>query len=187
MRELSQVLEEIRNWLSRRRRYAPYFLAPTHVRTERRVVQDFLDSMAAVGLVEFKDLRPSTQDPPDCLLTDLQDGLVGVEVTELVSEDAVRANQHGRSAYFDWEPADIRRRVGERIREKDLKAFYGGPYSRRMVVVHSAEPVLTSDLVEDALRDFTMTDVRQFTDGFVLLNYEAQVKRCPFIRVALSK
>jgi hypothetical protein len=183
----SRVFENLRNWLPRKRPYAGHFDAPTKARRERLVLNALLDSMEVAGEREFSNPRPSNVDPPDCVVDDIRGGLVAVELTELVSGDAIRANKDGRAVYRDWMPNEVAAAVEDLLLKKDGKKYLGGPYSRLLIVVHTAEPVITCDVVVQALNGHVIRGLRQVTDAMVVMKYEGGVRRCPYLRLAIER
>jgi hypothetical protein len=85
--------------------------------------------------------------PPDCAA--VVDGLpTGIEVTELVNENALaRSIRNNKTFWFFWDQATL---IDELQRIIDIKSadgyrWQGGPYDRRILVVHTDEPYLEPD------------------------------------------
>jgi hypothetical protein len=180
------MLELIKAKLRRRRRYASFFQGSSKTGTEFIVATKLLESMELATDVHYRNLRPVAphHDPPDCVADDLDGKPVGIEVTELVTREAVEANtEEGPAKYWDWRPDEVTRLLDFRVRKKDDKAFNGGPYAERVLVVHSAEPILESGFVAEALADYILPCLRQLTSAYLVLKYEPALKRCPYFRL----
>ena len=88
-----EVLREISEALARRRGYADSRSWPLNrQREERGIVEDFLSAAHSEPGAPFTGLRSLArgEDPPDCEFQDSAGNLIGVELTELVDEDAIR-------------------------------------------------------------------------------------------------
>jgi hypothetical protein len=180
-----RVFDCIQKHLVRRRRYASFFQGSCKTGTELNVARCLLESMALTGESAYRNLRPvdRDQDPPDCLADDPDGQVVALEVTELVSPEAIKATKRGPPQYWDWRADEVRRLLDHRVEEKDKKAFKGGPYSQKLVLVHTAEPILDSQFVSDVLREHVAPRPRQLSGAYFVLRYEAGLKRCPYFRI----
>ena len=128
----------------------------------------------------------SPQDPPDCVAYNMNNRLVAVEVTELVSGDAVRMNEQGHRLYRDWMPPDVVRGIEKCLAEKDRKCYEGGPYAQIVVVIHTDEMTVTSQTSGNVVPAATFTKCRQLTDAFLRFSYDPNFGRCPYVRLMLG-
>ncbi len=196
MTDAGQVLRDalamLRSWLPRKRKYASAFEAPTKRRKEIKVVELLVESMQADGISEFAEPRNSSADPPDCVAVDAQGRSIAIEVTEFVSRRAVERNERERNAlnpqwvYRDWRSEEIGPEITRILREKDACVLKGGPHARFVIVIHCAEPVITSDVTYEALNSVRVGGLVQISDAFLLLQYEAGLGRWPYRRIALG-
>jgi hypothetical protein len=92
------LLEKIR----RVRKYASFFEWPDKKLKERSIVESLLNSMQLGGEAKYSEPIPSPDDPADCVVSDHDGRPVAVEVTELVSAEAIRRNQQGDNVYRQW-------------------------------------------------------------------------------------
>jgi len=99
--------------LKRIRRYMSFFEWPEKQIKELTVLRYLLESMCKDGDRRYHSPHSSQQDPPDCIAYTEVGDMVGIEVTELVSETAIRENQKGNEIYRDWRPAEVTARIGE--------------------------------------------------------------------------
>jgi hypothetical protein len=140
--------------------------------------------LTASGLKVGEDLRSrSPDDPPDCEGT-VDDQWCGIEVTELVHEGilkralrAIRERLAGKipekpEGHFVWNKDTLAAKLKEIIHEKErqAKSMKGGPYSRYILVIVTAEMFLYRDAVEAFLRG-TSFQASLITDAFLGLDY----------------
>jgi hypothetical protein len=110
----------------------------------------FAEDALTGGGFAFTDLRSLDDAPPDC--SAIVDGeLTGLEVTELIDEEAIKATLDARrqspaglDAYREWTQDLFRERLQQAINPKLARvgAWKGGPYQRRMLVIHTDEKTL---------------------------------------------
>jgi len=124
--------EELLEKLRRVRKYASFFEWPDKKLKERSVVDNLLHSMQLEGVAEYMTPIPSPHDPPDCIVSDHDGRPVAVEVTELVSAEAIRRNQKGDDVYQDWKPNEVADEINSILLKKDGKVFHGGPYAKQI-------------------------------------------------------
>lgn len=132
------------------------------------------------GEGEFCSPRCWSQDPPDCIGKDKTGKTVAFEVTELVSEEAVRMNQKGHHVYRDWRQAEVVSRIDEILKDKDSKVYRGGPYSRIVAVIHTDELVISYDEYSPVLTEHPFGPLKQVTQAFLVM-------RDAYIRLSLAK
>lgn len=120
---------------------------------------------------DVADLRSRTggEDPPDC------EGWIdgrwcGVEVTELLDQKTLKASLKGTEQFLMWTGKQLVAALQDRVRRKD-KAWKGGPYERRYLVILTDEFALTSDVVHRHLQG-AMFRADLLTDIFLGLSYE---------------
>lgn len=121
--------------------------------------------------------RVDGEDPPDC------EGLVdgqwcGIEVTELVDRETLKASMKGLKQhpdgsggmYLNWTKEQLVGALQDRIRRKD-KVPNGGPYKRYFLVIVTDEFMLTSDMV-GAYLEGAVFQAELITDVVLGLSYE---------------
>lgn len=149
----SQVTE----LLLSKRAYAPYFHFKGFRKevTEMGVVSDWLMARYESPADHFVRQQSSAEDPPDILLYDKQGGLHGIEVTELVDQDAVRAWQRGNlDAVKDYSRDRLHELVLDRIRTKSIKPFRGGPFVSKRLLIYSDEQSIAFSAYTDQILRF---------------------------------
>ncbi len=185
------LVDRLRHILRRQRRYASYFEWPHKPIKELGVVKELIKAMDSSGNMEFRspDVGPDPNLAPDCVALDREGRPVALEVCELVSEEAIRLNQHATRledrVYRDWQPDDVLREIRRILEVKDSKTFHGGPYSGIVVVIHADEMTIKSDAYADLLQAQTFGPFRRITDGYFLFSYEPDVGHCPYVRLKI--
>jgi hypothetical protein len=178
------LLEKLR----RVRKYASFFEWPDKKLKERGIVDYLLHSMQLGGATEYLEPVPSPDDPPDCVVSDRDGRCVAVEVTELVSAEAIRRNQGGDNVYRDWKPNEVTHEINSRILKKDGKRFHGGPYVKKIVLIFTDEVILQADQEEYAeyLAGQSFGPVAHIDEAYLLFSY-AGIDRCPYIKLRLNR
>ena len=183
----AERLEKIRRSLQRG--YATHFEGPKDTPEERFIVEKFivqelLRSMKSRGEEKYFGpvRRPSSDDPPDCVVSDHADNLVAVEVTEFVSRKAIERNWKIKrdpqktwqdSIYRRWEPDEVVKEINRIIQKKDGKTFNGGPYAKKILLIFTDETTLVSGRFEYAklLSEQSFGPVEQIDEVYFLFSY----------------
>ena len=184
--EEREILAAIRASMKKARGYADYFgWAENRDLEEWGVLQCCEESLEAQGRPFYwptLKIRGRPNDPPDFEALDSEGRRVAVEVTELVSEDAIRAHKAG--AVYDfavWDQDSFLNALTESIGRKDAKfpRLKGPPYPGGYdLVVFTDEPMLSRDIIEGFLRDRTFL-VEHLSRVILLKGYDPGVERCP--------
>ena len=101
--ERREIVAAMREAIARARGYADYFgWRPNRDLEEAGVVQNLCESIELSGSKFLHSIIPRGRgnDPPDCEGRDFDQQRIAIEVTEIVSEEAIRAFKAGR--VFDW-------------------------------------------------------------------------------------
>lgn len=155
------------------------------------VVQSLHESLEKYGSAFFRSVesRGENNDPPDCEATSLEGARIGIEVTELVVEDSIRARKRNQS--ISWKLLTnsqvhdlLRTRIEEKGQPSEVK---GGPYSQYVLIIYCDEPaVLYSGLVE-YIRSCEFEAAKLLDRVFFLMSYSPFEKCCPFIELTLKR
>jgi hypothetical protein len=188
----STMIDEMREALLRRRTYADFFDWPANRQVaEEGVAADLADSLQADGHGFFTNLRSRGRglDPPDCEALTLRGERLAIEVTELVSGEAIKTAKAGRGLdWAPWSPAVFLEALDERLRKKAEKfaILQGGPYpGGYVVVVYTDEPLLSRSAVQHMLSQRDPSEVEKITRAFLLLSYDPAVGRYPYFELAI--
>ena len=198
-------IQRIANSLKKERPYAPHFegLKDTPEKRfiiEKSIVQELLRSMESRGEAEYSGpiLPPSSGDPPDCVVFDRAGREVAVEVREFVSRKAIEKNLKIErdpkktwkdSIYRDWKLNEVITEINRIIQEKDGKTFKGGPYAKKILVIHTDEFRLLIDreeVYERYLPSQSFGPVQQIDEAYLLFSYEPDVGY-PYIQLPLNR
>jgi hypothetical protein len=190
-----EFLDDLRRLVEEQRVYASFREIGPKEGKEIDVVRDLMESLAASGSLSYTDVRPSPKDPPDCLASDPSGGLVAIEVTELVSEEAVRSNEILRRELgrrpditeirmAQWSPGAFITHLAGLLSEKDSKALHGGPFEEYVVVVHTADPLLEWRAAERWLISHSFGEFSQISSAYLLFSYHPGIGY-PFLALPL--
>ncbi len=178
-RELADELDRIVN---QERVYASFRERGPKELKEVDVARDLLDSLTAVSEHAYRNLQPSPQDPPDCVAINEREQAVAIEVTEFVSEGAVRLNEAERRKLgrrpdvtellmAQWTRDEFIAHVASLLAEKDGKILIGGPFEEYVVVVHTDEPLLEWKAAEGWLSSQMFGPFKQVSSAYLLFSY----------------
>lgn len=178
-----ELLEKMR----RVRKYASFFEWPDKKLKERSIVEFLLNSMQLGGEAKYSKPIPSPDEPPDCVVSDEDGRPVAVEVTELVSAEAIRRNQRGNNVYREWKFNEIAHELNNAILKKDGKRFHGGPYAKKIVLIFTDEIILQASQEEYAeyLAGLSFGPVEQIDEAYLLFSYDG-TDRCPYLKLRLN-
>jgi hypothetical protein len=181
--EVARKLEEAAR---SQRPYAGFFDWPDAETAEWGVAKALSEAAVSepgfplTGLVS----RGQGNDPPDCEALDASGRRVAVEVTELVDGAAIAsARKHGGNNWASWDSTKFLQALESRIRSKDAKTLKGGPYSEYIVVIHTDEPMLSIELVEQWLGEIALPSAGQIQRAYLLLSYDPHRKGYPYVRL----
>jgi len=187
---LDRVVRRLAEARTKQRRYASFFQWRNKDVMERGVATEFLRSLETSEGTKLLHLRRPRGEPPDFFAEDAAGGLVGIEITEFVSEEAVRRNERGDGVFRMWKPQEVEDELRRIVGRKDGKRFTEeGParsFSRRILVIHTDEGMLSPGPYVDFLREATFGPVEQFTDAFLLFSYYPGEPAYPIIRLRLK-
>ena len=163
-----------------------FFEWPKKQIKELTVLCYLLESMCKDGDRRYHSPHLSQQDPPDCIGYTKAGDVVGIEVTELVCETAIRENQKGNEIYRDWRPAEVIAKIGEFLQTKDAKPFHDGPYASRITILFTDEITIQYEAYRDVLMQHQFQNLLQTDEGYFLFSYNGE-DRCPYVRLKIAK
>lgn len=191
------LLDELADVVDRARIYASFREVGSKELKEVGAVRDLLTSLNAANEVEYHDFSAAPKDPPDCIAVNRHGQAVAVEVTEFVSEEAVRRNEAARRELdrrpditemqmAHWTEQAFVLHVNKLLEEKDGKSLNGGPFEEYLLVIHTDEPLLVRSEVEDWIATQTFGPYNQITAAFLLFSYEPD-QGYPFVPFQLKQ
>lgn len=197
-RKKGDIVEIIRADIAVRRPYAQFFDWSNKTIKELGVAQSWQWAVTRMNSpLLLSDIQPRarSEDPPDVEGLDDKGRRTAIEITELVSESAVRANlrakAQGRSGAFAvWTREEVIAALTDRLstkakRRSDLK---GGPYpGGYVVVVHTDEPWLRAEnIFDDFLRNHVFGPFPEIDRAFLLISYEPRIAGYPCFELRLQ-
>jgi hypothetical protein len=206
-----ELIEALRDAAARERGYANYWRWPQNRDVEEAHAADvlarYLREIEKLPIVDVRS-RGLGNDPPDCEL-ELEGGqLIGIEISEVVDEKAVRIHAARRKALknasasrliavgskdANWSRDALVAYIGERLKRKDVHPDRrkGGPYSRYVVALPTDESAVTFEFAQQALAE-TRYDTQYIDGAFLLLSYlpssgQEYPDGCPVIRIDIRR
>jgi len=171
---------------SRNDRYAGFFQSPRKDWSELSVVEELVVSLEREGFDSLHNPQVFSPDPPDVICLGSGNLPVAVEVVEAVSQDAVALNAQGRKVTKWWDAAEFVTHVCGLVLAKDAKTFNGGPFQRKIVCVHTDEPVVMPDEVRVALAGIPPMRLTQIAAAYLLFSYDPGTKSYPVLRILVA-
>jgi hypothetical protein len=150
------------------------------------IVRELIESISKHCSCEYRNLRPRKDDPPDCLAETFDGSLLGFEVTELVDQKAIELNEKGREVYRDWTDSEVLQELQTIIEEKDSKEFLGGRYEKLILVIHTAEPVLTHQQLRPVIDSRLFRQTKQLHEAYLLFRYDPETQGYPYIQLNIT-
>lgn len=179
------------------RRYANFWEFPDEAARDKGIVDSLLYSLGpSFPPVALGSLRSrGRDDPPDCDATLIDGSRVAFELTDLVDEKGVRDANSKKAGppFVEFDEARAQALIAQRItaKRRDVSALKGGPYARRVLVLHTAEAMLGPDLCDRAIAAHPVPNVPPWTDVFILFpppvnfdgNEQFEPTRYPVLRI----
>jgi hypothetical protein len=172
-------LSYLRSMIEKKRKVSSYWDWPDKPVKERGIALNILPR----AFKDVVDLR-SGQDPPDCECS-LDGSFSGVEVTELVDQKTLEQSIRGNRVYLEWDQQQFLSALQSRIDDKD-KSWKGGPYERRVLVIHTDEFILDRETVDRFLQGSAFT-AKLITDVILGLSYHSSTEDVPVFRLILAR
>jgi len=186
------LVKVIREAVKRQRPYADYFgFAVDRTEAELGVAEKLCEALAAAGqpLATKIISRGQGNDPPDCEGTGEDGARIGIEVTELVEGEAIKAAKAGAHfVYAEWPREKLIDQIQKRLSDKDRKLAdaRGGPYGAHLVIIHTDEPLLNIKRVQALIGSQRFQPMALVSRAFLLLPYDPDSKSCPYIELQFS-
>jgi hypothetical protein len=165
------------------RMYASFFDWPRKLVKEQGILRTFHEALLAAGENAFQSFTPSKTDPPDCTAIDGGGDKVGIEITELVSEEAIRRNLDGDAVYRDWEQEQVIEALECIIRRKDQKCSNVSGFSRLLLLIHTDEPVIDYEVYQSVLENHAFQKPHRFDEVVLLFSYDPRRETYPYVRL----
>jgi hypothetical protein len=164
--------------LRNRRKYSASWEYPDRKVKEWDVVDELLMSMHAEGDRRYaKKVEPVDDDWPDCVIQDSRGLEVGVEVTELVDQEAVEMceKEKEKKVYRAWSDQEVREKIEQILAGKDRKAHHRNLYSKLILVIHTDEFELTSPRLFPILDAAVFPRPRNIDEAYLICSYEPRL------------
>ncbi len=162
-----------------------YWFWPDGRLKERGVVCDLLEAMEYAGVQHgIIKVRSCVPDPPDDVGITKKGKSIAFEATELVD-----AWKEAGYPWKKWSSEELIAKLRAIISEKDGKNFHGGPYSKKVLVIHTDEPLLCHLDCGEILRGQNFGLCRQISEVYLLFPPDPAPNQarsvCPFLRLKI--
>lgn len=180
--------ERIRELIKSRRKYASFFEWFKREKNTKEigVTNILLENIAKCGEIPFHKLQISRKDPPDVIAETLEGKPVGIEVCELVDEEAIRRSERGEEVFRYWKNKELIDKIQEIIDRKGAKEFYGGLFEKIYLLIHTDEHLLDYGTFKDCLSEHEFKKPLEIDTIFLLFSYSPELGCFPYIQLKLS-
>ncbi|TSD87387.1 hypothetical protein FFK22_017985 [Mycobacterium sp. KBS0706] len=181
--EVDQLRQWINRWIkigNRAHGYAGVFNyenADDKVTVELNTAREWCRSIVAEFGLTVGDPERNHDDPPDCYVS-VGGQRLGVELVQLIESEhkrraAKNETPHAGQLFHDmqWSKPRLASKLNEVIQKKGNKYEKNGK-SIDVLLIHCAEPWLSSGQVRDWLADIQMGPHPNIASTFLLLDYE---------------
>ena len=140
-------------------RYASYYETGDPKSKEADIIERWLDSKYR-GKHPFTRVSHQTDgdDPPDFVLEKENEGILGIEITELVDQETVRQWSQGKHEYYIWNSREISERIEAILRTKEDKVLKKHNHNLMhfndiFLLIHTDEGTLRFEMIKEAFRE----------------------------------
>jgi hypothetical protein len=176
--------------IAKQRGYADFFDWPDKTVKEWGIVQSFCEEIErdkGPKIVSGKQHPGGSNHAPDFQVTTDSGEIWGVEITELVSQEAIEATKHNKLFYPEWTDVDLISAFENLVSKKDKpKKVKGGPYNRYSLLVHVDEDMLLAERLRNVFCS-RVFQTRLIDDIYVLVSYDPRQERCPLLRFVTTR
>jgi hypothetical protein len=173
------------------RNYGAFWEWPEKGIKEGGIMKDYREARNAQGLPRYLEVTAFEPDPPDFVARDIDGYLTAIELTELVSREAIQANVGASKleeyVYRDWTREEVIAGIEERLADKDKKQFHGGPYNEIHLVIHVDEPVISPSEYFPILTKTSFAARQQISRAFLLFSSDPETRGYPLVELQLGK
>ena len=185
----TEIVEAMRVARDSARGYADYWdWQPDRKVAERQVAAVLFSYLEKKDRFQPKSLRSVANDPPDVEITTGDNRKIGVEVTELVDSEAVKAHRHfgkaGNHNSYDWADWSVDRvasEISKRIAKKDRKlAAATTEFDELIIAIVTDEPMIDVSI-----------NVKHIDRAYLILSYSPAADMsvypdgCPILQISL--
>ena len=171
---------------AKQRPYAGFFDWPDRTVVEWGVATTLAETAGSDPSLQIRHVerRGQGNDPPDCEALDNSGRRIALEVTELVDGESIKRAKAGAPVtWAKWNRETLVSRLQALLERKDAVSLKDAPYDEYIVLIHTAEPALTFDVVEEWLRTHLFAAPTQINRAYLLLSYESQRETCPYVQL----
>ena len=182
----NRIFKKVLDAHKKRKGYRSYWFWPDNRIKERGVVCDLLEAMEVAGEQhDIINVRSCMTDPPDCVGITERDKSIAFEATELV-DTLWKASGF---PWKEWSPTELITKLRAIISKKDAKIFHDGPYSKKILVIHTNEPLLRHSDCRKYLHGQNFGPSRQISEVYLLFPPDPHPNQartvCPFLRLEI--
>lgn len=192
MNEITRISEEIIEHLNKndvqKRKHANFWNFHKKTSKELGIFSEIFEQFQQDSGFPIVNWGLCDTDPPD-IFAKLSDGsLIGIEITELVNESAIKAQINNQNDYyeellrFDFETAV--NKLNAILLEKEEKLLLNkSKYNELSLLIHTDEWLLKSEQFVDKGHEIFPKNSEIFQKVYLLFSYESDKKKCPLIRL----
>ncbi|MBL4572691.1 MAG: hypothetical protein JKY86_06420 [Gammaproteobacteria bacterium] len=192
--EEKDLANRLREAIAKSRGYADFFeWRPNRDLEEQGVVMALSESLEKDDMTPYTGIisRGRNNDPPDCEAQNELGLRTAVEVTELVYGKAIESLKSGGEYFWtEWTKDSFLDSIFKLITRKDSRfvSLKGAPYPGGYdLIIYTDEPELNFLTVSRFLENATLPITENLSNIFLLLSYEPEYEKCPYIQIAAGR
>lgn len=166
------------------RKHASFFNSKNKEAKELHIASYLANHMKAKG-IEISVIRPGG-DPPDVVF-ETDNGLIGVELVELVDEQSIKNQIQGRPEYLwppEWTSERFVEEVNALLKKKDNPSKpVSGIYKEYVCLIHTDEPDLIGKSGEFKISRCGIAETILITQAYLLTSFDPQRDEYPIYQL----
>lgn len=176
---IDELLSEVEKLNALHRKHASFFQWHDKAIQEFGIAQDFVDQFEKICGEKVVHIARGS-DPPDIIIRTEAEHSIGIEITELVDEDAIKFQIAGDARYFErvvhWNDENIREKIIQIVQRKDrLCAKAALIYDELLLLIFTDEPKLRVNALMRATDGVQWPKTGAISQAYIIVGYDPSV------------
>jgi hypothetical protein len=180
------LVEQLIGGIASQREYANFFEGRDRGEKELWVIKSLFESMERVSDCAYEKPRIPKENPPNKIAEDKKGNVIGLEVTEVVDEETVKAYEKRRGHHKIWDGQELLGKLEQRLLDKDKRIYIGGPYFKRVLVFHADETFLDPEEIIPLMNEHEFPKTAQINEAYLLFSYDPRPRKYPYVKLHIT-